>query len=294
MAIKSMTGHGSGRIPSKSCSVSVELSSVNHRQFDLRIISPPMAAAVEAGVAERIRARIARGSVTCRIKFDCSARPYEFVELIDESLAKAWVESLRRLARKLKLEFNLSAAVVAGLPGVCRSRSEDVCVQKASRVLFECLDGALASLSAMRSAEGKALGRDLDKRFSSLEGLAGRIARRMPAVWKAHEAALRKKIASIGADINSGDSRLARELAVFADRSDISEELTRLRSHLEQARKSLDSRHPAGRKLDFLIQEMNREINTIASKANDLAVAKETIAFKSELERAREQVQNVE
>ncbi len=294
MSIRSMTGHGSVELSSKSGTASIELSSVNHKQLDLRLVAQSLPPVVEAGIAERIRRRIARGSVTCRVRIDCVAGAGAFAAIIDEDLAAAYVERLKRMSRRLKLEINLGMADIAALPGVCRARSPDVASPNLNRLIFRCLEGALSALVEMRSAEGASLRADLERRLTALEQLTGQIAARAPLVPAIHAEALRKRIAALGADVNDDDPRLAKEIAFFADRCDISEELTRLLSHIGQTRGKLAASAPVGRTLDFLVQEMNREINTIGSKANDGRIAADVIRFKAELERAREQVQNVE
>jgi uncharacterized protein (TIGR00255 family) len=294
MSIKSMTGHGSSELSSKSGAVSIELSSVNHKQFDLRLIAQALPPVVEAGIAERIRKRIARGSVTCRVKVECAAGAGVFDSVIDEQLAAAYAARLKRLAGSLKMAYTLSLADIAALPGVCRARAPDIASPDLNRLMFRCLDGALTSLGDLRRAEGAALQADLERRLFGLESLTRRIAERATIIPALQAEALRKRIAALGADINEDDPRLAKEVAFFADRCDISEELTRLSSHIGQTRGKLAASKPVGRTLDFLVQEMNREINTIGSKANDGRIARHVIQFKAELERIREQVQNVE
>lgn len=273
---------------------SVELSGVNHKQFDLRIVSASLPAAVEAELSERIHKRIARGSITCRVRFDSAAGAGDSAAIVDERLAAVYVEKLRRLSRKLKLESHLSIAEVAGLPGVCRSASPGELFAGARPLLFKSLDVALSALITMRVAEGEALRADLEQRLTILHELTGRIEARALHVPKMQSKALLDRIRNLGADVKSDDPRLIREVALLADRCDISEEITRLRSHLKQVRGKLKSSAPVGRTLDFVVQEMNREINTIGSKANDRQIAAAVISFKAELERAREQVQNVE
>ncbi len=294
MAIRSMTGHGSAEVASKSGTASIEMSSVNHKQLDLRLVAQSLSPVLEAGIAERIRRRIGRGSVTCRVRLECAAGAGAFAAIIDEELAAAYAKRLKRLSGRLKMEYGLSMADIAALPGVCRVRSPDGAFPDSVKLLFRCLDRALSALVGMRIAEGDSLRADLERRLAALEEITARIAARAPLVPAMQAKALRKRIDALGADVNDDDPRLAKEVAFFADRSDISEELTRLRSHLKQTRGKLSASVPVGRTLDFMVQEMNREINTIGSKANDGKIAADVILFKAELERAREQVQNVE
>lgn len=294
MAIRSMTGYGTGQRSSGRVKVTVELSSVNHKQFDLRLVLPTMPAFVESSIVEQIHKRIARGFVTCRVKISSSSTRSMPEVVVDEALARAYVTRLRAMAGRLGLKDDLSLSVVSAIAGVARSRDPGDDVDTVLPLLLKSLKRALAALVAMRVGEGKVLRRDIYDRTTILRNLVDQIAVRAPAVSEKHRKALRSRILSAGIGLNSDDPRLAREVALFADRSDISEEITRLRSHMKQTVKTLAAAGPVGRTLDFLVQEMFREINTIGSKANDKDIVAEVIRFKSELERIREQVQNVE
>lgn len=294
MGIKSMTGHGSSEISVRGVRVVVELSSVNHRQLELRLVLPDMPASFEALLAERIRKGLARGFVTCRVRISPVNGNTSRNTVIDDELARSCVERLRKIAGRLNLKDDLSASVLTDIPDVIRPRSQEDYLAAAQPLVLECLKRALSDLLAMRRAEGDALRIDVERRMAKLRKLVDRIAGRAPIASRKCARTLLARIKSAGLDIDPDDPRLAREAVSFADKSDVSEEITRLRSHMQQSLGKLSANGPVGRTLDFLVQEMHREINTVGAKANDSGIASDVILFKSELERVREQIQNVE
>ena len=214
---------------------------------------------------------------------------------VDEARARAHVVAVRAAAKKLGLPDDLKASMLLGLPEVVVSEYRAADFEALWPVVDEALEAALAGLQAMRKKEGTALGRDLRARVKQLAALSGEIGQRAPGVLATYRENLLKRLAEAlpGTDW-AGDERLLKEMALFADRSDITEERVRLESHLKQVDDLLKKGGVVGRTLDFLVQEMGREINTIGSKANDGEITRRVIAFKTELERIREQVQNVE
>ena len=204
------------------------------------------------------------------------------------------MEALRGAAKKLNLRDDLSVSELARLPGVLHYEPLDEDVRKAWPLVEQAVARALEALQRMRAREGAALRRDLTKRLDILAAGVAVIRREAPQVAERYRKNLRERLAKAGLVEGGSDDKLQRELVLFADRSDITEELTRLDSHLAQARKLISQVEPSGRSLDFLAQEFFREINTIGSKANDAVIAAQVVTFKAELERLREQVQNVE
>lgn len=301
MAIYSMTGFGRGEALARGLKAVVELKSVNHKQFDCRIDLAPELAVLEADLREQIHATLARGHIACRIKLDCSPAIRNLAAKVDEALARAYLARLRQVARRLKLADNLAAASLLSLPQVVRYENEKINLRACRDLLMLGLGRALKSLRAMQAREGATLSRDLLTRLRQLRVLSARIGRRAPGIARGYLETLRKRIAAAGLEMNANDPRLLKEVALFADRSDIMEEITRLGSHLGQCRTLLmtgkldrgEAQGRAGRTLDFLIQELFREINTVGSKANDRLMAEDVIRFKTELERIREQVQNI-
>ncbi|MFM1769172.1 MAG: hypothetical protein RJA22_1701, partial [Verrucomicrobiota bacterium] len=210
-------------------------------------------------------------------------------------LAKTYAAELRQLARALKLPDDLSIDTVVRAPGVIETESAVSDPEAFWPAVQKSLEHALAALLKMRSREGQSLRKDLTERIGALRQSVARVGRQAPAVQERYREQLlaRVKAAGLG-DLAPDDDRILKEIVLFADRSDISEELTRLQSHFRQFDDCLKATEPVGRTLDFLAQEMNREINTIGSKANDAAISREVVILKTELEKFREQAQNIE
>ena len=293
MSIQSMTGYGRGAAVARGIKMMVELKSVNHRQFDCRIDLPPPLGACEIDVREQIHAVIARGSVTCRVSMDVSPSVRHKSALVDEALARAYLTRLRQVAARLGLKDDLQAGCLLNLPEVVRFTSSENNLRPCRSLIRSGLTRALQALNTMRKREGQVLARDITGRLNRLRAMSARIGRRAPNVASRYRHALLKRIRASGLNLNMKDPRLLKEIAIYADRADISEELTRLGSHWRQCGVVLAAGALAGRTLDFLVQELLREINTIGSKANDRLIAGEVIRFKAELERIREQVQNI-
>ena len=300
MSIRSMTGQGRAELAVGGVKIAVELRAVNHRQFEARLDLPPALAAIEADVRARLHERIARGYVTCRVQLDLSSAIRREGCRVNYDLAAAFVERLRQAGKKLGLKDDLTVSALLSMPGLMASADVSAKLDKLGPQVLKCLDQALKSFMAMRAVEGRELGRDIQARLRILGGIVDKISGRAPAVAETYRRALLARLQKAGVPLGQGDDRLIREVALFADRSDITEEVTRLRSHLKQACDQLASATPValatpvGRTLDFILQEMFREINTIGSKANDADTSRMVIKAKAELERVREQVQNVE
>lgn len=293
MSLRSMTGFGAGTARGGGMRVRVELSSVNRKNFDLRLSLPAEFRALQAELQGMIGDRIDRGAAECRVEVEWSQEAKSKTVAIDEALAGAYCESLRDAARKLGLSGDLPLRILLDLPGVVAAGPPEIDLDQVREVLGRALATALKRFDRMRRREGAALRKDLAERFQTLQSLARRIRRQAPAAAENHRRELARRLEEAGLAVEQ-DERIQRELVLYADKSDISEELTRLESHFEQARAFMKSGRPAGRALDFLAQELLREINTIASKSTDAIIAAASIEFKSELERVREQVRNVE
>ena len=292
MAIKSMTGFGSASAHTEGVRVIVELSSVNRKQLDVVVRLPPQLAAMEARVQKIIQEQISRGRISGSVQLE-SANGGTMIQ-IDEKRAAATVEKLRRTAKKLNLTDDLSASMLLQVPGLLKTSSGEQAPDEIFQTMEKALLAALKKLNAMRVREGKALEADFLKRLVLLEAMLAEINVRTPEIVSNYRKKLFQGLEKAGLQNIAADERLIKEIALFAERSDISEEITRLESHIRQFKKMLRSGEPAGRPLDFLAQEFFREINTIGSKANDLKITEQVVAFKTELERIREQIQNVE
>ena len=294
MSIKSMTGFGRGEARVGAVKAVVELSTVNRKQFDCSVSMPRELMSLDSKFQALVHASVSRGYVKGLVTL--SAADAEAGAVVpDTSAVSAQVSALRTLARELGLADDLTASSLLRLPDVLRPRTLPDDPQDSWALVERATRAALDNLETMRLREGDALERDLRARFAALEAMSREIAALAPAVPLAHKAVLEKRLAELlGAGGAVDPALVAREIAVFADRCDVSEELTRLASHFAQAAKIFETGGACGRTLDFLCQELFREINTTGSKANDAEISRLVIAFKAGLEAAREQVQNVE
>jgi uncharacterized protein (TIGR00255 family) len=293
MALKSMTGFGEGTASAGGIRVTVEISSVNRKQLDVNISLPRNLIALDARVQSLVRREFSRGRISGIARVEAANGAAGTVK-IDGVLAAQYVDGIRSVAKKLKLTDDLGAEALSCFPGVISVEQENLDADHVSAVLDGAMDNALRGLAKMRLIEGKALAADLRERLTLLDELMKDIRTLSAHVVKNQREKLFQRLEEAGLNDLAADERMVKEVALFADRCDISEELTRLKSHLAQARKLLRSSEPVGRTLDFLCQELFREINTIGSKANEVEITRQAVAFKTELERIREQVQNIE
>jgi len=291
--IRSMTGFGRGESQEDGKKFLVEIKTVNHRYFDLFIKIPRQLSFLEDRVRDVVSKKLARGKIDIYISFEDSGENSKCV-LLDEGLAKAYVEAVRLLRDKFDLEDDISVSLIAKYPDLLRVEKADEDEEKVWNLLKIALDNALESLINMREAEGRELSANLFERSLYIESIVKKIEIRSPEVVKEYKQKLDDRIKELLQQNIIDENRIAMEVAIFADRCSIDEEIVRLNSHLAQFRNTLDMEQPVGRKLDFLIQEMNREINTIGSKASDLEITRNVIEIKSEIEKLREQVQNIE
>lgn len=293
--MKSMTGYGRGDSSANGVQLAVEISSVNRRQAEVAVSLPNELDSLEADLRKIVLASVARGRVSGRVTLQRPSGKANRSILINEAQAEAYKKALAKLADGMGLRDDLSLETILRLPGVMEAGEDEVDPVAMLPTLKRALGQALGQLQDMRSKEGANLGRDLAKRLASLRRITKRVAKRAPKVVEHHRTRLLERLAKADIDVaDADDERFLREVVYFTDRSDISEELTRLESHFDQVDGCLISNEPVGRKLDFLAQEMFREVNTIGSKANDSEISQEVVTLKTELEKIREQVQNVE
>ena len=295
MALRSMTGFGRGDASASGMKVEVELSSVNRKQFDMRISLPRALFALESRLQEVVHAKLSRGHITGMVRISASGSGRRKAVSVDMDAVAAYVSELRAVAALHDLRDDLSASVLLQLPAVIEYKDIAEDTERVWRLLKRAANQALRQLLTMRTAEGCVMEKDLMRRFDGLQRTYEEIQSIAPAVTERYIRSLRKRIARAGGvRLASDDPSMLKEIALFADRSDVSEEIVRLGSHFKQVLRLMKSRQPAGRALDFLCQEMFREINTIGSKANDAAMSRRVIEFRANLETIREQVQNVE
>ncbi len=293
--IKSMTGFGRGEANDGEVRYEVELRGVNHRFLEVRVRMPQEVAAFEGALRNRVAAAVKRGRIDVTVNRAISRQPKAVVTINREVISR-YLEAATAIASEFQVPGALSLESLLALPGAVRVevRKEEE-TETERNVLLAALDQALVLYEAGRSAEGERLGRDLGARLAAVGSELEVIAREAAGLTSEFAAKLRKRLAALlnGAPVDEG--RLAQEVAYLADRSDITEEVVRLGAHLRAAREHLAAPEaPAGKPLDFLIQEMHREANTVGSKAESLAISQAALRIKAEVEKLREQVQNIE
>ncbi len=288
----SMTGFGAGSAQTEGVSISVELTSVNRKQLEIALRLPPQLVPFEPRLQKITHKHLSRGHISGTVRLEISDG--ETVVKVDQKRAEAVVEKLRASAKKLQLKDDLSASMLMRIPNLLDVQT----LEKKSDKLFQTLEkawlDALEKLVEMRTKEGCELAEDLTNRLEALETMLTKIITQAPNVVSKRRKKMFQGLEKIGIENLEKDERILKEIALFGEKSDITEETTRLNSHIKQFRSRLHSEEPVGRELDFLVQELLREINTIGSKANNLEITQQVVAFKTELERIREQVQNVE
>lgn len=290
--MKSMTGYGRCHIEEDGREMTVEVKSVNHRFLDISYRLSRTLSFLDDAVRKGVSARLARGHVDVFVSYANHRQDAKEVR-VDTALAMAYRQALIELAAAVGKEPEIPLADYTRLPDVLtvQEKEED---QQAVRALFErALEGALDGLIGMREQEGERMCEDILEKIGNIERLRDGIAERAPLVVREYRDKLQQRIAAL-TEGEIDEARLMTEVAIFADRAAIDEELVRLKSHAAAIRETAALAEPVGRKLDFLVQELNREVNTIGSKASDTAIAQAVVSAKGEIEKLREQVQNVE
>jgi uncharacterized protein (TIGR00255 family) len=291
--IRSMTGFGAGRGEASGEAIAVELRAVNGKFCEVKARLPRELMSLESELTKAVKARTSRGVIDVFVRRE-GAGARDGLPRADLALASAYAKAFRELKDGLGLSGEIGIRDIALMEGVVSLGEAGPEPAAAADALQQALAQALDALEQMRLREGEALARDLLARLQTIEKGAAEVARLAPLQVDAVRERLSARIAELTRGVPLDPARLAQEVALFADRTDIAEELTRLASHLAQARALVGSDAPAGRKLEFLVQEVNREINTIGSKSQHAGIAAQVVDLKAELERVREQVQNVE
>ena len=290
-----MTGHGRGECAQDGFKITVELSSVNRKQTEISVNLPRDLEVLEAQVRDEVNRRIARGRLVVRVSLHATEGRFLGRVRVNTALARAYLKELNRLGQDLKLAGPVTLEQLLRAPGVLETDEEFADAEEFWPAVKTALEKALAMLLKMRTREGAHLAKDLATRIETMQRAAAKIQKQAPKVAERYRQQLITRIQQAGLEtIDATDERVLKEVLLFADRADISEELTRLQSHFQQFSDCLASSEPVGRTLDFLAQEMNREINTIGSKANDSLISSAIVVLKTELEKFREQAQNVE
>jgi len=291
--IRSMTGFGRGENIQDGKEFTVEIKTVNHRYSDIFIKMPRQIGFLEDRVRDLIGKTISRGKVDVYITYYNYGDDSKQVTL-DEALAKTYISAVESLRDKFCLKDDISVSLISRFPDVLRVEQAEEDEDYLWSLLKIAVEKALDALIKMREIEGERLKKVLIDRADYIDSIVAEIAAHAPEIPKEYKLKLETRIKELLDQQPVDENRLAMEVAVFADRCNIDEELVRLASHIAQLKEALSADQPVGRRLDFLVQEMNREINTIGSKANDLSVTKYVVEVKSEIEKIREQIQNIE
>lgn len=291
--IRSMTGYGKGQATVGEVSLTVEVKSVNHRYSDVSVKLPRSLLALEGDIKKRVAERLRRGKADVYINQE-SVTAANSVPTLNPTLASAYVEVFETLRREFPVEGKIPLALLAEQRDVIVVREADLPEEQVHQCLQQALDSALEAAQRMRETEGKATRLDMEGHIAQVVALLAGIEERAPLVPREWQAKLQERLERLQQDFEYDAQRVAQEIALFADRCDISEEIARFKSHLQQFDELFESREPVGRQMDFLVQELNREVNTMGSKSNDVELTRRVVGIKAELEKIREQVQNIE
>ena len=288
-----MTGYGCAKGFSGKTAISIELRSVNNRFLDCSVRMPRVYTAVEDAMKEVVKRYITRGKVDVFVTVD-SSQENDVAISVNKPLADAYMSVLRSISDDYEIKNDISALALAKLPDVLCIEKAELDTDVLSRDICQILDEAMKSFSEMRTAEGKKLFEDISARLDEIERLTAMAEERSPKTVEEYRARLYTKMTEVLQQTNIDENRILLEAALFADRVAVNEEIVRLRSHVSQLRGMLLLDEPVGRKIDFLIQELNREANTLGSKGNDTEMAHIVVDLKAEIEKIREQIQNIE
>lgn len=291
--LHSMTGYGSAKGSVEGQEITVELKSVNNRYLDCSVRLPRNFLFAEDTVKQAVSVGVSRGKVDVFVSAQASQDSGTVVS-VNEELARGYRDAVARIAETLGLESGLNAFSLARFPDVLTVERRELDKDKAAAALSEITAKAVEEFNAMREREGERLRRDMLGKLETIEGLVSVVEERSPQTVKEYRERLEARLRDILADRSLDEQRVITEAAIFADRTAVDEETVRLRSHIAQFRTMLEEGSPIGRKMDFLVQEFNRESNTIGSKCSDASLAKVVVDLKSEIEKIREQLQNVE
>ncbi len=291
--IKSMTGFGAGDCENQDFKVHVEIKAVNQRYLETNYHMPYSLNMFENSLTKTIKEYASRGKLDINIRFQ-DHRDKAVNITVDKGLVEAYGKALLEIQCQLQLTSPITASQIAAYPDILKIAEENQDLETAEPVLLTAVREALENFVAMRTAEGKNIQADLLSRINTLESFVGELEKLAPEIVASYKQRLENLLEEYLAKENIEESRLIQEVALFTDKVNYTEETVRLRSHFAQFRSIITSDEPVGRKLDFLIQEMNREINTVASKANSSGAAQFVVDVKSEIEKIREQIQNIE
>jgi uncharacterized protein (TIGR00255 family) len=288
-----MTGYGRSEGRHQSHRVVVELRSVNHRYCEVMLRLPKLLLSIETEIKKLIQDRFSRGRIDCSISLNGEGRAVKKL-ILNRELAGQYCAVMETLKRDLGLEGGVDLSLLAAVPDLIEVKETPMLAEELGKTAKRLLKKAMDSLDQMRRWEGKQLYHDLTARIKALRQALKTVDSRAPRVLKAYQRRLVERVKGLSQGLKLDRDRVHQEVALFAEKCDVTEEITRLQSHTKQFEQLISKGEEAGRRLDFLIQEMNREVNTIGSKGNDVVIAREVVRMKAELEKLREQVQNIE
>ena len=291
--VRSMTGYARSTTTIGNETVTIETTSVNHRYLDCTFRMPNQWAMAEPALRDIIKKHVTRGKIHVSVRYGRGSGNAQPVRL-DAERAQQYIDYARELTHLMRSTESLSLNTLITLDGVMTTAEEEPDLEETQRLLGEALEEAMTALDEMRAKEGAAMRDALLQHLDVLERLAAKIAERAPEMLQAYEERLRQRIEEINAEINVKEERLALEVAMMADRADVTEELVRLKAHIVHGREILVNGGPIGRDLNFLAQEMQREVNTLGAKMRGLETGRDILEMKTEIEKIREQLQNIE
>ena len=291
--VKSMTGYGRAEDTLNGCTITVELRSVNNRYLDCNVRMPRLYLFAEETIKSRVQNTISRGKVDVFVTLDSTGGEQVQVS-VNQPLADGYYAALTQLAERYGLSKDISVSLLSRFPDVLLAEMAEEDVEQRAQDICSVLDRALADFDQMRTREGARLETDVLSRAARIEELVGKVEERSPQTVAEYRAKLEARMNEVLSNTQLDPARILTEAAIFADKVAVDEETVRLRSHIGQLRHMLEQGGATGRKLDFLIQEFNREANTIGSKCSDIDIARHVVDIKAEIEKIREQVQNIE
>lgn len=291
--LKSMTGFGRAVEEIDGCVITVEIKSVNHRYFDFSSRIPRQYGFLDDKLKSYINSKVSRGKVECYVSVE-ALDTEDAAVVINKTLASAYVEALKELSEEYSLKEDFGTAFVSRLPDVFVLKKADEDEEKIWQLVKSVTDEAIEKFIQMRAVEGAKMKEDVASRAEYILDCVSFIEERSPQTVKEYNDKLVERVHEIIGDVSLDEQRIIQEVAIYADKVAVAEETVRLRSHIAQLKTFLESEEPIGRKMDFLVQEINRETNTIGSKANDVEIARKVVDIKAEVEKIREQIQNIE
>lgn len=292
--LQSMTGYGNSTVEIGNRNYTIELKGVNHRYLDIKIRLPREYFQLEEVIRKEISKDISRGRVDVYIHYDKNIDEDKEI-IVDKNLAKVYYEQLTALVKEFKMKDSPSIEFIASRPDVVIMKEPEQDMEEVTKILLKAVNEASSKFKSMRIVEAKALSKTMINQLNELESYCQLVAKRSPEVVKEYKDKLQDRIKQLlDKNVEINQDRLCNEVVYFADRSSIDEEVVRLKSHVNQFKSIIEKGGPVGRKLDFLVQEMNREVNTTGAKSSDLEISSSVVEMKSIIEKIREQVQNIE